>query len=189
MGLDMYLNAEVMAPFGETVAGEALTPLAAKVCEIEATTKPVLPLPFDDELSFEQPSVLSIDIRLGYWRKANAIHGWIVENVGDGVDECQRINLSRDDLATLRDLALETLTLYREAETPEERNLACAERLPTTQGCFFGSYEYDEGYAQDLEQTVRILNRTLALLDAEESDPAHPEKRGCWIDVYYRASW
>lgn len=39
---------------------------------------------------------------IGYWRKANAIHGWFVRECADGVDECQPITVTREQLAQLR---------------------------------------------------------------------------------------
>lgn len=39
---------------------------------------------------------------LGYWRKANAVHGWFVRECADGVDECQEIFVSREQLSKLR---------------------------------------------------------------------------------------
>ena len=33
---------------------------------------------------------ISISYPVGYWRKANAIHNWFVQNVQDGRDECQK---------------------------------------------------------------------------------------------------
>jgi len=38
---------------------------------------------------------------IGYWRKANAIHGWFVRELADGVDECQQIPVSVADLLRL----------------------------------------------------------------------------------------
>ena len=32
------------------------------------------------------------EVCVAYWRKANAIHSWFVENCQDGVDECQYSN-------------------------------------------------------------------------------------------------
>lgn len=46
---------------------------------------------------------------VGYWRKANAIHGWFVRELANGVDECQPIHVSRENLITLRQLCLEAL--------------------------------------------------------------------------------
>lgn len=39
---------------------------------------------------------------LGYWRKANAVHGWFVRECAGGVDECQEIIVPRDYLSRLR---------------------------------------------------------------------------------------
>ena len=30
---------------------------------------------------------------VGYWRKQNAIHNWFVENVQDGIDDCDQVTL------------------------------------------------------------------------------------------------
>lgn len=46
---------------------------------------------------------------VAYWRKANAVHGWIVRELADGVDECQRIYMDREDLIRLRDACVEGL--------------------------------------------------------------------------------
>jgi len=37
-------------------------------------------------------------IDLGYWRKHADLHGYIINTFADGVDECQKIELSEDDL-------------------------------------------------------------------------------------------
>lgn len=51
--------------------------------------------------------ILSVPIR--YWRKANAIHNWFVENIANGVDECQEIYVTIEDLHNLDDVILDTL--------------------------------------------------------------------------------
>ena len=63
-----------------------------------------------------------------YLRKANAIHHYIVENHADGIDECQIIELSRDDLEELHE---------RVKAVVNDRSLA-PELLPTSDGFFFG---------------------------------------------------
>ena len=39
-----------------------------------------------------------------YWRKANHIHTWFVENCQDGEDNCERAHVSRDQLDELATL-------------------------------------------------------------------------------------
>jgi hypothetical protein len=52
---------------------------------------------------------------VAYWRKANAIHRWCVENVQHDNDDCRTYPVTRDQLSQLRDdcrtvLAASTLT-------------------------------------------------------------------------------
>ena len=89
---------------------------------------------------------------LGYWRKANAIHGWIVREKADNVDECQKIPLTRNDLKRLRGLCLDVLLNPEKAE----------DYLPPTSGFFFGSSEIDTCYFQDLRDTVKIIDSVLS---------------------------
>jgi hypothetical protein len=91
-------------------------------------------------------------IELGYWRKANAIHGWIVREKAGSVDNCQTIPLIRDDLEQLRKVCLNVLL------NPEKAH----DYLPPTTGFFFGSAEVDTFYFQDLQDTVNILDGVLA---------------------------
>ena len=56
---------------------------------------------------------------VAYWRKANAVHGWIVRNLADGVDTCQRIELTREDMLELRNVCVEALK-ERDKATPHE---------------------------------------------------------------------
>lgn len=100
-----------------------------------------------------------------YLRKANAIHHYIVEKHADGVDECQVIDLSRDDLKALHDVVKAVVN---------DRSLA-SELLPTTTGFFFGGTEYDEWYFNQLEQFDRELD---AMMNRDD-----------WDYMKYRASW
>lgn len=97
--------------------------------------------------------VKEVQIEAGYWRKANAIHGWFVKNVQGGEDECRPHYVSREQLEELKTLCRRVLDFKHMAN----------ELLPVTSGFFFGSDKYDEYYFQDLEQTVRIIDDCLAL--------------------------
>lgn len=88
---------------------------------------------------------------LGYWRKANAIHGYIVRRHSGGVDECQKIELTRGDLKVLYARCFTVLLDISKAK----------DLLPPTEGFFFGSYEVDEDYKQDLIDTIKIINTAL----------------------------
>lgn len=90
---------------------------------------------------------------VAYWRKANAIHKWFVQNVQDGVDECQYSRpVSAEELAHLTHLCREEL-----AASPSERG----KLLTPTAGFFFGSTEVDEWYIDDLKRTVARLEAVI----------------------------
>ena len=107
-----------------------------------------------------------VDICVAYWRKANAIHGWFVNELAKGVDNCQDIYVSRNDLIKLRDLAKTALL---------EPSIA-GDILPPTSGFFFGSYDIDEWYMDDMRNTVKQIDKVLK--QSEEHSY-----------FYYKASW
>lgn len=107
---------------------------------------------------------------VGYWRKANQIHNWFVENCGEGVDECQEIPVTRQDLETLLKICKEILK--RKAWKSYAR-----EHLPTQEGFFFGSTDYDDYYLEDIKSTVEII------------EPLLTEEEDGYTSYYYQASW
>jgi len=150
MGLDMYLYAT------KYVDDYNDKPLLAKILKA---------VPLGDKISENSGNFksASVEIRAAYWRKANAIHGWFVNNLANGVDECQRIEVGRESLQELYDLCEAAIKTGK------------AEALAPVGGFFFGSTEINEGYWEDLKDTVRQLKPLLAL---------PPD----W-EFYYRASW
>jgi len=97
--------------------------------------------------------VTSINIEAGYWRKANAIHDWLVKHIQNGVDDCGTYRFYRVQMIELRDICLKVL----------DDNTLAESLLPTASGFFFGSTDYDSGYLSDVSKTVTILNRCLEL--------------------------
>jgi hypothetical protein len=94
---------------------------------------------------------INIDVPMGYWRKSNMIHHWFVNNLADGVDECQTIFVKREDLEALKELCIQVIANPTDAEA----------LLPTGSGFFFGSTSYDQYYFGDLNDTIGILTRCL----------------------------
>jgi hypothetical protein len=86
-----------------------------------------------------------------YWRKANQIHAWFVDNVQGGVDECELTEVSAEQLEKLLNLCI----LALETQNPE--------LLPPRGGFFFGSTKIDDSYWRDIEQTVTYLRDALKL--------------------------
>ncbi len=106
-----------------------------------------------------------VTISMGYWRKANAIHHWFVQNVQDGVDDCGRHYVPRAKLEELLSIVKQVLKKPKSAPT----------LLPTQQGFFFGCYEYDEFYIYDLKKTKKILKKCLKNPNSEH--------------FHYQSSW
>jgi hypothetical protein len=88
---------------------------------------------------------------VGYWRKANAIHNWMVENVQDGNDDCGEYYVDEEDMKELIGIIDRVLSNDERGE----------DVLPTTSGFFFGNTDYDEGYIEDLKYTRDILKQAI----------------------------
>ena len=116
---------------------------------------------------------------VGYWRKANQIHNWFMQNCANRdeydnpIDDCRPVEITVDKLEALLDTCKKVLA---------DHSLA-GSLLPTTDGFFFGSTEYDHYYFGEIEQTVEIIEPVLkfAKHKLEIKDYA-------W-EVYYQASW
>ena len=116
---------------------------------------------------------------VGYWRKANHIHNWFIQNCaykdecGNPIDDCRPIEITVDKLEKLLDDCKKVLADHSLAES----------LLPTQSGLFFGSTEYDEYYFSDIEKTIEIIEPVLKFakhkLEIEDY---------IW-EVYYQASW
>jgi hypothetical protein len=95
---------------------------------------------------------------VGYWRKANHIHAWFVQNVQGGNDDCGYYPVSKAQLEKLNGVCQLVLNNMDHAET----------LLPTQSGFFFGSTDYDEYYKQDVKDTMKILKAVLKKTDFEK---------------------
>lgn len=112
--------------------------------------------------------ISQIEEQVGYWRKANQIHRWFVENVQKGQDDCREYYVSIEDLKSL----------LADCKKVKDCVIEAPEVLPTQQGFFFGGTDYDEYYWQDIDDTIEIVEEILK-----------EEEEGSRGDYYYRASW
>ena len=92
----------------------------------------------------------------GYFRKANQIHGFIVDKYGQEEDiNCRDICLQNEDIMELYNICKELLAI-KDSKKFEER---AKELLPCSEGFFFGSQDYDEYYRQDLQSYVDMVDK------------------------------
>lgn len=108
---------------------------------------------------------------VGYWRKANQIHKWFVDNVQGGVDDCSKYTVEVEKLKELLKIC---------KKVKKDHSLA-EKLLPTQEGFFFGGTSYDEYYFYDIDTTINILTPLLKELKAQ------PETIFSYIE--YQSSW
>lgn len=154
MGLDMYLSLEKSEASDEAIATEGKIIKTAGKCWVNKSWC------------------------VGYWRKANQVHKWFVDNVGDGVDECQKMYCSLDDIKTLHKICIDIIS------EPSIAEARAKELLPTSEGFFFGPTEYGEWYWDDIKNTIEITEAVIEFLEAEEK-----KEDGARWGIIYQASW
>ena len=151
MGLDMYLTAK------------------RYVSDYREEDKPL----HEKVKALDVPAALGkvnrYETEAAYWRKANQIHNWFVQNVQDGEDECRPHYVSVTNLRELLEACKEVLADHDKAE----------DLLPVQEGFFFGSYEYDDWYFEQIQDTIQQLERILSVPESELAN---------W-DFEYQSSW
>lgn len=140
---------------------------------------------FDEERNYGH---LSLFEQIGYWRKANHIHNWFVQNVQNGNDNCESYEVTKEQLEELKNICEKVLegsklvegkivngqhlengewvNRYVDGKYIKDPSVAM-ELLPTTSGFFFGGTDYDQWYYGDLADTVEIINEVLSTTDFE----------------------
>lgn len=98
---------------------------------------------------------------VGYWRKANQIRNWFVNNCNYPEDgNCEKVEVTKENLEKLMNTCREVLANHDLAE----------KLLPSSRGFFFGSYDYDEWYFLQLEDTIRICEDVILDTDWEKEE-------------------
>jgi hypothetical protein len=156
MGLDMYLRARTYTANNEYYQKNP------EVFDEVLETLELTP----DQLDPEMLS-MTISIPVIYWRKENAIHNWFVKNAQNGEDNCAEYYVSREALKELADTCQKVL---------DKKELA-HDLLPTSEGFFFGSTQYDEWYFEGLQKTETRITKYLRSPQFNE------------YDFYYQSSW
>lgn len=144
--------------------------------------------------------VSTITEEVAYWRKFNALHNWFVRNCADGIDECQNIDITLEDINNLLDVMREVKAsldaspkktasvesgwangkkAYADVEVFADTSVA-HKLFPTSSGFFFGGIEYDQWYYNSLVETIKTFEN---LINESKVEGAYSP------EYYYRASW
>lgn len=111
--------------------------------------------------------VNGVTLEAAYWRKANAINKWFVDNVQGGDDDCKEYYVRPEKLSDLVEVCQRVLKYPSMAP----------DVLPPQGGFFFGSTAIDEWYRKDLQNTIDMLTPLLPLAETGE------------FSFYYHSSW
>jgi hypothetical protein len=164
MGLDMYLSAR---KYVEKIDWNLLRD--SDELDYTAATLPqwksIIEIAEMSDVADSDIYGISVTVNCAYWRKANQIHKWFVDNVQDGNDNCGEYYVSQAQLQEL-------LTTCRQALFKKDPS-----ELPPQAGFFFGSYDIDEYYWSDIKNTIKQLDRLVKLPDFEK------------LSFYYSSSW
>jgi hypothetical protein len=145
MGLDMYLHAKrYIAAWQENGDDKIAAEIQKLFPELDGK---------HDDFGENISVIKGVTAQIGYWRKANAIHNWFVDNVQEGEDNCRPYYVSLEQLEELKHVCETVLADPARAE----------ELLPTANGFFFGSTDYNEYYIDDLKHTIDVINECLKL--------------------------
>lgn len=164
MGLDMYL--EKMDRIGDYTF-EELMKFRSMIHEKDVD----LPTDIGEAIFTEHSYGMEwrkLSTEIGYWRKANQIHNWFVENVQNGVDECEPHLVTKEKLQELLVGVTKVLALG---------DKAAEEIFPPSEGFFFGSTDYGEYYYEMMEHTKEVMEQTLEKTDFDKEI------------VFYQSSW
>ena len=136
----------------------------------------------DVKIPLDKKKIQYIEEDAGYWRKANQIHKWFVDNIQNGNDDCGDYDVSIDQLKGLLKLCKEVkekailvdgdvASSYSVKDGEWVPNLVngkiiqnaeeIAKILPTQEGFFFGNTDYNEYYMDDIENTIRIIEEQI----------------------------
>lgn len=150
-----------------------------------------------------------------YWRKANAIHKWFVNEVQDGNDDCGTYEVDIEKLRELRHICeriVEQCPLVdgkvncgRRFENGKWHDIiedgkvmdnveVAEELLPTASGFFFGSTSYDQWYYEEVKDTARELGLIFGMLEMQDGGfgwkyPAMPGEPDWEVKFSYHSSW
>lgn len=186
MGLDMYLNKRTYVGNKYRKEGQLVRVVVPE--DQAGVTFPIKGIK-DERIS-------EITEQVMYWRKANAIHQWFIDNCADGEGDERDIFVSAEKLKELLDVCKKVLKgsklirgkiqngsrgtktgwepIMEDGLLIEDATIA-KRYLPTQDGFFFGSTDYNEYYYNDVKETAEGIEQLLM------EDPS--------ADYMYEASW
>lgn len=148
MGLDMFLNRRV------GIGANYESNKVSGIIDLKSHGVPI---------NIELKKVTYINEQVMYWRKANSIHDWFVENVQEGEDDCKEYYIDPDTLCVFIELCKNTIKQIKEGVSDDKLDLPSGL-----------SNDLDDHYINELQRTVNTIEPLLYIGDN---------------DFYYESSW
>ena len=118
-----------------------------------------------------------------YWRKANWIHKWFIDNIQDGIDDCGTYDVTSQQIEELVSLCKQVLKYLKNEKSISAQVDIINDMLPPQSGFFFGNEEMETN--DDIEYYIDTLKETI-----QELGEVKTPKKGFHNDsFYYHASW
>ena len=114
MGLDMYLTKKIYIKNWEHTSKEYRSKLSLKIGGKKIDTK----------------KAKHVELEVAYWRNANMIHQWFIENVQEGVDNCAQYYVDYQQLVELYKICVGVKELFEQYGASEEFEKLAKEVLP-----------------------------------------------------------
>lgn len=151
----------------------------------------------EERQDIDKDKIAYVVEEVAYWRKANAIHKWFIDNCAGGDEDCRECNVDVDDIKRLVDICKKLVKELKLKDgfisngyTFDDKGMhkdliegkyitnpeIARDLLPTQAGFFFGSTDYDEWYIQTLKDTI------------EQLEP-YTDIQDYYISFTYEASW
>lgn len=125
----------------------------------------------------------SVKHEVCYWRKFNALHKYFNDHFNEqDNDNCVNMYMEIDDIKELLKLVKKIRSEIK-VDGEQITNPEVCEELPTEDGFFFGSTDYDKCYVSDLNLTIKQLSKVID--EHDKLIKAGVDKYN--IDYYYRA--
>lgn len=186
MGLDMYLYKKTYVKNWEHNGPDGQHKITVKIGnKVRKDIKP--------------ERITYITEEVAYWRKFNALHGWFVEKLANGEDDCQELYVSKEILEELLDTLKQVKGIIEKSKVVDKvlndwnneeytvRVYDCEDQItelfPPTAGFFFGDTEINQWFKENVEETIETIENLLS----ENSENIAKGLYGG--DFYYQASW
>lgn len=195
MGLDMYLSSDI---YLSTYDDAKIIRSTNRSIGLKTVTTKDYRDPKKRIIEHNSLRVKGLTVEIGYWRKANQIHKWFVDNVQDGNDNCERHRIDEEKIEKLVELCesllatqKDVMLMQKDEESVKGFALDTAlafELMPPTEGFFFGYHDGDQHepwfwhwYVIEIQDTLKFLKKFEELREKNSNFK--------YADLYYQSSW